>query len=330
MSLLNNIEHELQVWIDDELVWQGVMWDFTGDSTTVTLDCEGLLSLFKGRFIDTSSVIYGTLGDPGNPNADPPIPPTASVGMEQFFIAWDLLRYAQDESNEPYRDLNIDASNFGSSGVQRFRQYLRDDHKNILDALMEFDSRTLDRGFDWEIVTDGSGGRFWTPYYPRKGAAKADLAFEYDSQGSRNIAGFTWSRIGRNMATKVYATGGTVSVEGADPFKVEGNYENEAASAQYGQHTAIISEGSQLDHDWLTDRATREVNARDHPQVITQIKSVRSKDIDLFGKLVTGDWVPVYIDYGLVQSNAWYRVEQVKLNADDSLEFSFGSEMVGL
>lgn len=293
------VEREIQVWMEpfDDPVWWGVPWGFTGNHAKLTLNCEGLLSLFTKRFIDRMSLDYDS--------------------VDQLSIAWDVLDYAQSETLQANRDLNISAAGFLSSGNPRSPRYNRDEHKNILDILKEFDSRKLKNGFDWEIVVHGDGGRFWTPYYPRKGSLKTNYAMEWEVDGYRNITGFTFTADGLPLATHVYATGGT-----SGEVKMENNYEDVAASEKYGVMQAVVSEGSQLDVGWLLDRAQREVETRKEPIQKVDITSVRTDDMDLFKNLVEGDSVSVRIDHGMIQADAVYRVESVTWTPG-SLVFAF-------
>lgn len=297
--------NEIQVWFDGELVWWGIPWAASGGPGTVTVTCEGLLSLFKIRFVDRTSLLY--------------------TSIDQFTIGWNLLLYAQSEAVEAHRDFNIDAAAFGASGVTRSREYKRDEHPMILDLLGEFDSRTLKNGFDWEIAVTGDGARFWTPYYPRKGGPKKNYAIQWEfGEGQRNVSDFTWNEDSGTLATLVYATGGSVTI-GETTIKKEGKYEDVAASASYNtQIQAIQSEGSELDEDWLDDRAFQEVQKRKDRKPGVEITSARTTDLDAFGNVETGDWLPVTIDHGMIQVDAWHRIESIKWNQDNTLTYVFG------
>lgn len=296
-SAIDGIRREIQVWIDDDLMWWGVPWSFIGNSTEIKIQCEGLLSLFTKRFIDRMSMVYASI--------------------DQLSIAWDLLNYAQSEAVEADRDFLIDSAAFGSSGVPRSREFLRDEHKMILDCLKEFDSRTLKNGFDWEIAITGDGGRFWTPYYPKKGANKGNYGMEWivGQNIQRGLSGFTWAKNFGNLATLVYVTGGSVTTESTS-IKKEGKYEDTSVdgSPYWGQMQSIVSDGSQLDQDWLDDRAEREVLTRKVPTINADLTSVISEEFDVLRNVNTGDWFPVRIEHGMVQINDWRRVYEKKFN----------------
>lgn len=300
---------EVQVWMDGELAHWQVPWGLQGNSRSITCKCEGLMSYFDHRFVDRMSLLY--------------------TSLDQWQIAWDLITYAQSESVEDHRDLNINAAFFTISGVPRSRDYKRDDHALIHDLLKEFDSRTLKNGFDWEVVVDSSGGRFWTPYYPRKGALKANAAVLWTPDGDeRNVTDFSWNENFQNLATLAYVTGGSVTT-GTSSIKKEGKFEDVAASAYWGQMQKVISEGTELDEDWLEDRAEQEVERNKVPELVTEITSVTGMAIDTLKIVETGDWVPVKIDHGRIQVDALHRIEKIHYNGKDgTVDLKFGEEVI--
>lgn len=299
---IEGIAREIQVWVDGSLEWQGVPWGLQGNSQQITVTCEGLMSLFTKRFVDRTSLIY--------------------TSLDQFTIAWNILTYAQSEAVEDNRDFNIFADMPSLSGIVRSREYKRDEHKMILDIMEEFDGRTLKNGFDWSIVVMGDGMRYWTPKYPKKGANKVNNAVEWDSEGERNIQDFSWNENFLSLATLAYVTGGSSNVGGTS-IKMEGKYEDTAASAYWGQMQTVISDGSQLDTDWLDDRAEQEVNTRKDPQVVTEITAALGTEFAL-GDVEDGDWIPVTIDHGRIQVDAWHRIEKVTYKPNSGIDLKFG------
>lgn len=301
------VAREIQIWMDGVLEWWGTPWGLQGNSQSITVSCEGLLSLFNKRFVDRMSLLY--------------------TSLEQFTIAWNLLAYAQNESVEANRDFNIDlTSPFVPSGVVRSRNYKREEHKCILDLVKEFDRATLLNGFDFEIRHTGDGGRFFTPYYPMKGQLRPEAAIEWDSEGDRNIGDFTWSEDALPLCTLAYVTGGSVST-GSVSIRKEGKYEDTSWSAYWGQMQSVVSEGTQLDEDWLDDRAEQEVNSRKEPQTGIAITSAIDIEGLSLGDVVVGDWMPVKVDHGRIQVDALQRVHQVKWKADDTIDFTYGEEV---
>lgn len=297
------VEREIQVWLDNDIIHWGVPWTMGGDSRKITFQCDGVLSLFRKRFIDDASMDYDSI--------------------DQFSIAWDLLSYAQSEATQANRDLNISSSGFVASGVPRSPRYDRDEHANILDLIREFPE--MNDGFEYSIVLDPTGTqRFWTPHYPRKGSLKAEYHMRWDKEKARRtISSFTVAEDGDKILTHGYVTGGS-----SGDVKFEQNYENVAASAKFGVMQGVISDGNQKDVGWLYDRAVKEVNSRDHILIQTQISSVTSEDLEL-GDVVEGDWLPVTIDYGRIQADAFYRVKTVTFDPlTEKITFGFDGEVV--
>lgn len=296
-SSISLAENEIQIWMDGELSWWGVPWAMRGGPDKITVSCEGLLSYFTKRYIDRMTLLY--------------------TSIDQLQIGWDLVRYAQDETLQANRDLFIDAAVFSNSGIPRSPTYKREEHQNILDVLKEF--ATYHNGFDFEIVGLPDGRRLWTPYYPRKGQLQEDFSIQWGVDHGRNIATFTFSESAMQIATEAYITGGSVNGE-----KVEERYEDPAASAQRGVMQAIASEGSSLDRPTLLARATKEVDSRKNPQIVTDITSARTLDADMLGVVTTGDWLPTTIDHGRIQVDANHRIVAITWRPDDTLGLKFG------
>lgn len=303
-SEIEGVAREIQIWFDDVLVWWGVPWKFDGGATgNINVGCEQLPSLFTKRFVDRTSLLY--------------------TSIDQLSIGWNLLQYAQDESVEANRDFNISVAAFAASGVPRSRNYLRDEHKNILDLLKEFDGRTLQNGFDWEIQTLGDGSRLWKPYYPRKGALKAKYGVEWKDGGTRNLSDFSWSEDFVPLTTLAYVTGGTVTTGGSS-FKKEGKYEDVAASAYWGQMQSIVSQGTELDQTWLDNKARQAVDTGKNPVTTFGLTAARTLDMDMFGNVKVGDWIPAYVDRGRIQVEGNQRIYSMTWNADNTLGLVFG------
>lgn len=274
------LKREIQIWFDDELVWWGVPWRASGDFTSVTIDCEGILSLLTKRFVDRASLLY--------------------TSIDQLSIGWGLVSYAQNESVQAHRDLNISSAVFAPSGVPRSREYSRENHPMILDLLAEFP--TLDNGFDFSIEYDETGNRWWTPYYPRRGSLKSNMKIFLDVDNNSGVRNFTYSEDAMSTATDVYVTGGANG-----DVKFEGHWWDDAAAAEWGVQQAVISDGNQLDATWLLDRAKKEVEDRKRT-IVQPVIATTKVPRDYFSKVQVGDWLPVYVDYGFYQIEDQYRV----------------------
>jgi hypothetical protein len=86
----------------------------------------------------------------------------------------------------------------------------------------------------------------------------------------------------------------------------------------------VISDGSELDEDWLDDRAEQEVQKSRLPNTITEITGADIPDHEIYGQVFVGDWLPVKIDYGRIQVDAFHRVEKLRLNVDGTMNITFG------
>lgn len=277
------LERELQIWFDDELMWWGVPWRASGDLNAVTVECEGLLSHFRRRIVDDASLIY--------------------TSIDQLQIAWNLLAFAQSEATQANRDFNI-GSSFIASGHVRSREYKRDEHGIIYDLLQEFP--TLDDGFDYEIQVDATNQRLWVPHYPKMGTTLNDLKLMIREDRNRGVQSMSWASDGTTHATHIYVTGGS-----SGDVKFEQNYEDVAASAQFGLSQVVISDGSQKDVTWLLAKATKETNERKNVAISPAITTV-SAPKDYFRLVKVGDSIPVFVDYGFYQLDDTYRVGQVQ------------------
>lgn len=303
---IEGLKTEIQIWIDGELQWWGPVWGLSGGPASINVNLQGIESHFTKRFIDRTSLVY--------------------TSIDQFQIFMNLITYAQDESVELYRDLNIDfASPITPSGVTRSREYRLDDHSMFLDLMQAFDERTLKEGFDWDIdISQGGGSRFWTPYYPKKGSTKIEHSIHWGTDATqRNISNFTWTEDFSNIGTSMYVTGGSVTTDSVT-FRKRGHFENEPASAYWGQRQMVISDGDELDQDWLDDRAEQEAIKNSTPNLVTEITAARTKDRSALGEVFVGDYIPVKIDHGRIQVDGLHRVERMRLNSDATISFGFG------
>ena len=297
-------KREIQAWFDDELTWWGVPLNTSGGLDELTFNMEDPMTLFNKRGVDRATLDY--------------------PGVDQLAIGWDLLRYAQDETFQPNRDFNIGAANFGPSGKIRYRRYRRDEHRMILDCLGEF--TTLADGFDWSLEIFGHGSRLWTPYFPEKGTVQKNLSIRIEQgRRPRGTTSITYEEDAVEMATHVYCTGGSDG-----DVKFEENYEDVAASAEYGVMQAFISEGSVTDPPWLEERARQEVLTRNHPAISPEVElpttMVQRVDVPVsyLKRVKVGDWIPIKISYGYIQVDNQFRVYEVRWSEGDKVSLTFG------
>jgi hypothetical protein len=281
-------KNEIQIWHDGDIVWWGVPWRANGNHKSMYFDCDDLLSYFTKRFITYTSLTYEDL--------------------DQFLIAWNVVSHMQQGT---YRSVNIVSGPFGTSGVPRFRDYKREEHENALDILYEFPG--LDRGFDFGIRVFGDGRREMMFWHPKRGVNRNNMVMEW----GKNIQGYTWNEDAVGIATEVYVTGGQ-----ANDIKFEENHRDDVAAANLGTHyTDIVGEGSQLDVEWLKDRAVEEVNSRKNPILIPEI-SVLNRPVQVFKTLGVGDTVPVKIKHGRANVDDMFRVTKIEWTPKDVLKLT--------
>lgn len=253
----------------------------TCDSTPkiCTFSIEGLEAYFRDRIIDDATLEY--------------------TSLDQNTIAINLANFAQSESTQANRDMNIDIGSFTLSGKIRSRRYERNDHQVIYDLLNEFPE--LDDGFDWGVEPLPNGLRNFMCYNPQRGVFLSEIAFEWDVNGTRNLKGYKVDESCLNLTTHSYVTGGT---NGA--IKFEENFEDTAKSALYKVRQRVISEGSQKDVAWLLDKAVKEVQLQGQPEVVPQITAIESPT-NIVLLVQPGDSAKVRIQSGRVNINATYR-----------------------
>ncbi len=288
LLLLNEVE--VQVWFDDHIRHYVVPRGVSGSPERVTYEAEGVLSWLQYAFL--TETING-------------------FNEEQFNLAVNLVEWAQTQTNG---DRRIDVGAFSGSGVFRARPTQADDFPNIYDLLQEFP--TLDQGFDFDIKLLDDGRREFWCYYPNRGTFKPQYSLEFDQRGRKFITGIEgWKVDGINMATEVYNTGGTVTVDEPDPtpdsqLKIVGHFEDTTAngSPKYGRMTKVMSDGQIIDVGWLNDRAKREESLRGQPMTTANLAVSES----LLGLIDPGDTLPVNIDYGVLRMKGNYRIMSIK------------------
>lgn len=302
---IDGIRREIQIREEiegglSEVAFQGTVANETGDKNTARFTCAGIDSLLSRRIVDRASLLFES--------------------VDQFYIASELVRLAQDQTFQGNRDFNIDFATVTGSGKIRSRKYNRTEHSDFLKLLSEFP--TLKDGFDYRLEITPDGGRFFTPYFPKKGSFKPNLGLQFTEDGSRNITNFNYTRDWTKLATQVYCTGGS---EG--DVKFEENYEDVQSSAYWGAVLqSVISDGSQKDVAWLLDKATQTVLDRKQPIFQPTITTARAPR-DYWRLVQVGDTIPVWIDWGRVLVVVSKRVAQKKLTIKgDIVDLTFESD----
>jgi len=236
-------------------------------------------------------------------------------------VLWATLAFG-DPDNVLRTTNYIGKSEWGHIGLtQGIIQHVAIFSEELSDSVVQ---RLYDTGqgtFDTRVE------RQWQPYHPRKGIARIreKLIWKADEEGKedlRNILSFSWSEDAVGMATEVYALGGTSS----EGIRFEGIHENVSKSAEYGVLQEVWSEGDTLDTTWLTDRAKREVLDREEPAVAVSITGAQGVDPDLASTIDVGDWLPIVIDHGRIQVDAYYRVSTKIWRPDNTFDLEFDPE----
>lgn len=293
-----------------EVPWQGPILTSSQDDKVVAFQCSTIEHYLQKRFIDFSSLLYdgSSVDADGNYVAAPP----GFAGYEQVDIAWGLVSYAQGRPvanytiNNPDKDFRVDAATT-ASGKLRLRQYMREDHANILDLLNEFPTLVdfvtgAPNGFDWAIIPYLDGRRLFTTYAPQRGTMQTNLTLEY----GRNIFTFKVNESMVNFAARAICTGGSDG-----DIKLENEWKDAAAAAQFGEDMFITSDGDQMDPDTLGAKARSAVQQRNHPIVDPELQAVRVP-VELLGVLQPGDTVPVAIHRGRTNIEGHFRIQSIK------------------
>lgn len=307
---------ELQVWVDNALLWWGPFRKKRGNSKVLSVDCEGSFSEFSFRYISEDDLAF--------------------VNVEQMSIGTYLVNYAQSAVQGTNPGLNIGIAGYTNSGVLMSREYLADRKQSILSALQELSS--VDDGFDQSVEVFGNGTKLWTPHYPQRGSIKNNMYLEL----GRNVVDYDYEEDGGNQATKADATGGTVDVDPSDPSagrtKQSATFEDTALSTEYGVRVGIVPSGARSDLDWLQRRAEGKVALDGRPAKVTGVycrRGVATRTAgsgeplypDVLTGLWPGDYAPVRIDEGEIQVSGLQRIQTKTWYRDtDITHFEFTSD----
>ncbi len=177
---------------DGILVWGGVIWGRTYNSTaqTLTFTAREWLSYFERRRV-SQTVNY--------------------TNIDQLVIAKDLIVNAQAE---PYGDIGVLYNSEGqtTSGILVDRVYYDYELKNVFQAIQDL-SRQSD-GFDFHIDIEydnitGLPAKYFNTYYPRSGEiySAGNLNIPVFEFPAGNMVEYEYPEDGAVAANKIYATG---------------------------------------------------------------------------------------------------------------------------
>lgn len=305
LLVLNEIE--LQIWLNGVYSHCVIPRGVGGDTQRLTFECEGLLSELEYAYLATPP-IGGVV--PQN------TPLLHWTGQDQHDILVMMIDWWQTQT--PSSDLRIESGAYAASGIWRSRTIYEDAYESLWDVITEFSK--LHEGPDFDLVLYGDGRREFWPYTPGKGTLKPQYSLQLDQRGRKYVQGVeSWKESAVDQATEVYNTGGNVTQDNPDPeedeqLKVVGYYHDQTAagSPKYRRKTKIISSGQIIDLGWLNDRAEQEELIRG--QAITTGNLV--VDESLLGLVVTGDTLPVNVDYGRLKMKGNFRIMELTWRKD--------------
>lgn len=282
---------EVQVWIDETLRMVATPMSCAGDQDLLTFTCPEILIYFMYRIVEDQTLEY--------------------TSLDLYTIFSNYVAYAQDGDN---KDFNVGVSLGGGSGRVVSDRRIRSDHEIMLDILK--DLTTINDGMDFGM-SYAPGQRLLVPYHPKKGAVLNAPVLD-----NNNIVAFEYNEDASPLRTKVFSTGGTVP--NSEEGRMEAVYEDEAKSTEYGfVAVGAISDGAQMDVDWLLDKATAEVNLRKNPLIIPSV-TVKNDPVQVYGVVGPGDWVPVRLNKGRAKVTGSFRIYQDTWNPDNTVTFQFG------
>lgn len=281
-----------------------------GGPSGLTFQCRGLLSIFGERFIDRASLEFSS--------------------VPQVEIMESLVRYAQSEHRQQFRNWNITPRGFDYSGnilaKLRSRQYWREEHGRILDLLNEFAhidyAIALKMTYEASVQErfEGKQGKWkryldFIPVYEVIHPLSVPLVYGVADEPS-NITSFTFAEDAGALTNDVYAGGGS-----AGDIRFEGHYTDQTSASVHGLRTTVISHGDMTDPVWLEDAARQETEERKSPvQTITVTVPNQANAVGRYAWLGT-IW-PLRIDYGRIQVDGNFRIVGRRLNTNNTFSLT--------
>ena len=297
-----NVEIRIRFPGENEPFW-GEPISTNGGPSGLSFQCRGLLGIFGERFIDRASLEFSSV-------------PQAQI-MEE------LVRYAQSEHIQQFRNFNIEPRAFDYAGdilgKLRSRQYWREEHSSILDALEEFAHIEFAIALKMTYVPPashlyGKQGKWkryldFIPVYDVIHPLSVPLVYGLSDQTS-NISGFTYAEDAGSLVNDVYAGGGS-----AGDIRFEGHWTDQKSASIHGLRTGIISHGDMTDPAWLKAAAREEVDQRKSPrQTITVTIPNLATAVGRYGWIGT-IW-PVEIKHGRIKVDGNFRIVARRLNTN--------------
>jgi hypothetical protein len=222
--------------------------------------------------------------------------PTTPVDVSVIVAA--IVDYAQDRAPFDFghgkSDLNIGTAG-SATGTTRQVAYQFAEHRNILDAILEYVRQGI---IDIDIAFTATT-RTFTTYAPKKGSLYGTTL-----QLDVNLADFTWSQDLEQAASSVVLLG-----PGDGPDRPEGGATD--TSFVGGAFTSEIVEQApdNTTVGQLDQRAEERLKVAARPEIL-EITTLPGAGV--IGDLAVGDTVPVLIAWGWVDIDATYRVARIE------------------
>lgn len=234
-------------------------------------------------------------------------------GQDQADIVAGIVEHLQDEAYaKTYLNLWTDTP---ATGVLRDRTYLHHEHINGADAIGEF--ATLANGLDISVAYEPYRRTVRT-HHPARGSFRPAYALEL----GRNIADFAWTFDGESAASQVIVLG---SGDGSDREEASATVDplaDDAYAEGLTLETVFTAPPSTL-IDSLDDVAAETLAVAIAPEVLAvTCTSPAPGQADPVGVVAVGDTVPVRIRAGSLIIDETYRIVELTITPDDTLELT--------
>ena len=237
---------------DGILVWGGVVWSRSYNSTaqTLTFNAQEWISYFDHRRI-TQDVQF--------------------TNIDQLIIAKTLI---EDAQNATYGDIGVLYNSDGqtTSGVLVNRTYYNYELKNVFQAIQDLSRQSNGFDFHIDVAYDNVTGlptKYFNTYYPRSGTAytTSSLSVPVFEFPAGNVVEYEYPEDGSVVANTVYALGagsneGKLISEGQDTAKLTAGWALLESTANYSDIT---------DQTVLDNLAVAQSLATSYPPVVLKV-----------------------------------------------------------
>jgi hypothetical protein len=220
-------------------------------------------------------------------------------GVDVADIVADIVEYAQDNLagfTHGKSDLNIGTAG-AATGTTRQVAYQFAEHRNVLDAILEFVRQGI---IDIDIALTATT-RTFTTYAPKKGSLYGTTL-----QLDTNVADFTYSVDLEQAASSVVLLGPGDGPDRPEGGAIDTSFIGGAFTSEIVEQAPDNTTVGQLDQ-----RAEERLKVAARPDIL---EVITLPGAGVIGALKVGDTVPVVIATGWVSINDTYRV--VRIEAD--------------